>query len=165
MRRIITACAVLTIAIAPAVAKPKKIWPGPYRAEVVKVIDGDTVRVVADVWPGIVVPVSVRLSGVDTPESRRPKCAAERNAGKKAAQAVRALLKPGDSVALYDVHGGKYAGRVVARIQFVNDAGARIDLGQWLIARHLARPYFGGHKADWCAILKGEQQAEQEKAE
>jgi len=152
--------AALLAAGQPAAAKQRQVWPGPYPATVVKVIDGDTVRVVASVWPGIDVPVSVRIAGIDTPESRRPKCPEERAAGKKAAALVRELLSPGDRVRLRDVHGGKYAGRVVARLMLLTEQG-EASLGQMLIDRHLALPYFGGRKADWCAILR--QQAAQDK--
>ncbi len=157
------ACLLVPLTGQPAAAKGKKrVWPGPYPATVVKVVDGDTVRVVASVWPGIDVPVSVRIAGIDTPESRRPKCAEERAAGKKAAALVREMIAPGDEVRLRDVHGGKYAGRVVARLMLLTEQG-EASLGQMLIDRHLALPYFGGRKADWCAILR--QQAQQQENE
>ena len=133
----------------------KRIWPGPYRAEVQKVIDADTIRVVADVWPGINVPVSVRLAGIDTPESRRSKCPEEKLAGKRATAVVRELVQPGSVVLLRDVHGGKYSGRVVARVLLSTEKGD-VDIGQLLVTRGLARPYFGGTRENWCAILKKE---------
>jgi len=158
----LAACLLAPLTGQPVAAKSKKrIWPGPYPATVVKVVDGDTLRVVASVWPGIDVPVSVRLSGIDTPESRRPKCEEERTAGKRAAALVREMVKPGDAVRLRDVHGGKYAGRVVARLMLLTEQG-EVDLGQLLIARHLAVPYFGGRKADWCAILRDRAQQQEE---
>jgi len=138
-------------------AKKKRIWPGPYQATVARVVDADTIRVVASAWPGIDVPVSVRLAGIDTPESHRPKCAAERRAGKHATEVVRGMVAKGDAVRLRDVQGGKYAGRVVARLMLLTEQG-EVDLGQLLITRGLARPYFGGKKADWCAILQAEEQ-------
>ena len=44
--------------------------PGPIPAEVLKVVDGDTLEVEARIWLGQGVQVSVRLRGVDTPELR-----------------------------------------------------------------------------------------------
>lgn len=48
---------------------------GPYQADLVRVIDGDTIEVDLHVYPGEVVRVSVRENGINTPEKRpkRPK--------------------------------------------------------------------------------------------
>ena len=43
---------------------------GPIRADVIEVIDGDTLRVRARIWLGQQVEINVRLSDVDTPELR-----------------------------------------------------------------------------------------------
>jgi len=40
---------------------------GPYRADVVRVIDGDTVVLDAHIWPGMTQRTHLRLSGIDTP--------------------------------------------------------------------------------------------------
>ena len=155
----------LLLALAPAQAKRKKpVWPGPYQAEVLTVIDSDTIRVVASVWPNVQVPALIRLAGVDTPEKFRPHCAAEKARALAATEFVRSLLAPGDTVWLRKVRLGKYAGRVLARVEFQQADGSRADLSTVLLKAGWARPYDGGRKADWCAILK-EQQAEQEKAE
>ena len=48
----------------------RDIIAGPIFADVVRVRDGDSVEVVAHVWPGHDVRVSIRLRGIDAPELR-----------------------------------------------------------------------------------------------
>ena len=116
--------------------------PGPIPAEVVEVIDADTIAVRAFIWPGHSVETRVRLAGVDAPETRRPDCEAERALGQEASRAVRDLLPPGRAVSLYEVELGSFAGRVVARLESGGE-----DLGAWLMARGLAQAY---GRSDFC---------------
>ena len=119
--------------------------PGPVAATVVRVIDGDTVRVRATVWLGSTVEVVVRLAGIDAPELRG-RCVREKQLAASARDALRALLGSGP-VALRDVRYGKYAGRVVARIVTPNGE----DAADTLRVRGLARAYGGGKRMSWCA--------------
>ncbi len=158
MRTLLTIGLALLLVLTPAQAERKKpVWPGPYRAEVLTVIDSDTIRVVASVWPNVQVPALIRLAGVDTPEKFRPRCAAEKERALKATAFVRGLISPGDTVWLHDVRRGKYAGRVLARVMFQRPDGSRADLSTVLLKAGWARPYDGGRKADWCAILQNEE--------
>ena len=76
---------------------------GPVSATVVRVIDGDTVVVNADIWPGIVVhEISVRVDGIDTPE-RRGKCDAEKQLAESAKLMMADLFAPGSAVDLRNV--------------------------------------------------------------
>ncbi len=59
-------------------------------------------------------------------------------------------LKAGRAV-LREVRFGKFAGRVVARVE-TPDGG---DLAAALVAAGLARPYGGGRRAAWCPELPG----------
>ena len=118
--------------------------PGPVAARVVRVIDGDTVRVRATVWLGSTVDVDVRLAGIDAPELRG-RCAREKQLAATARDALRVMLGDGP-VALRDVRYGKYAGRVVARIMAPNGD----DAADALRAQGLARAYGGGKRAQWC---------------
>ena len=115
---------------------------GPIEADVIRVIDGDTIEVNAHVWVGQYVRTKVRLLGVDTPEIRRPKCEAERAVGQEAKAFVEASV--GNKVKLYDVKMGSFGGRVIARLE--TESG--VDLGQTLTENALAVAY----KADepWC---------------
>jgi len=111
-------------------------------ADVVSVYDGDTIKVIARPWPGVSVETSVRVDGIDTPEIRG-KCEAEKALAIEARDAARAFV--GQSVALKNIHLGKYAGRVVAKV-FVGNK----ELGEFLIRSGLARRYDGGQRAGWC---------------
>ncbi len=90
---------------------------GPVPAEVLSVIDGDTIEVRAVVWLGQVVSTRVRLAGIDAPELRA-KCARERALAERARAYLLARLEGGDRsrVRLRDIRYGKYAGRVLARV-------------------------------------------------
>ncbi len=121
-----------------------EVLPGPVTAEVVTVVDGDTLDVLARVWLGQTVHIRVRLDGVDTPELRG-RCAGERAQAQEARSWLERRLA-GRSIALRQVRLGKYAGRVVARVEL--DDGQ--DLSDLLLRSGLARPYDGRKRADWC---------------
>lgn len=118
--------------------------PGPIPAEVVRVIDGDTLEVRARIWVDQDVLTAVRLDGVDTPETFRPDCEAERVAGQAASDYVRGLALTG--IKLRDVHWGTYAGRVVARVELPDGT----DLTERLLTEYLGVPY--GEEGGWCAM-------------
>lgn len=119
---------------------------GPVAAVVTEIIDGDTLRVEAIPWPGLVMRVSVRIRGIDTPE-KRGKCESEKAAALAARDRLSELTPPGAAVHLIDVAPDKYAGRVDARIL----AGGA-DVGELLIGEGHARPYGGGARQGWCTM-------------
>lgn len=118
---------------------------GPVAADVVEVIDGDTIAVRAHIWPGHVVETRVRLDGVDTPETRRPACEAEREAGHRATAFTRDWLVRHPTVTLHEVRLGSFAGRVIAGLQ---DADTQESLSDALMAAGLASVY--GEDGPWC---------------
>lgn len=130
----------------PAVAGEQLVGPVP--ARVLEVIDGDTIRVEAQVWLDQRLVILVRLAGIDTPEMKA-KCDAER-AHAAAARAHLVQELAGGTVTLADIRYGKYAGRVTATVR--NDAGA--DIAQDLLAGGYARPYSGGRRGDWCSLAQ-----------
>lgn len=71
--------------------------PGVYRWPIVKVIDGDTIKVDArGDFPPALATLNVRLRGVDTPEKGgRAKCEAERRAGRAATAFTAAAVAGG----------------------------------------------------------------------
>jgi Xaa-Pro aminopeptidase len=89
----------------------------PVRAELVRVIDGDTFIVDALVWPGHRVRVSIRLRGIDAPEMRS-RCAAEKEA------AIRAR----DISAFVTVQDGLHA-LCIARVNTPHGVRLLIDVG------------------------------------
>jgi endonuclease YncB( thermonuclease family) len=116
---------------------------GPVEALVTRIIDGDTIAVRAQVWPGLVAETLVRLEGIDTPELPGA-CETEHALAAKA----KALLiqVAGGAVRLEDIEPGKYAGRVIARVRL--DDGS--DVSALLLEAGLARPYRGGKRKGWC---------------
>jgi micrococcal nuclease len=60
-----------------------------YECVVTRVVDGDTLDVEVDLGFDIVTKQRVRLLGVDTPETYRPSCEAERAHGEKAKEFVQ----------------------------------------------------------------------------
>ena len=122
------------------------ILSGPIPAVVVRVLDGDTVRVRATTWPHTTVEIDVRVRGIDTPEKApRAKCAAEADLAARASAFTTAMLPVGAVVALREIDNDKYGGRVVGAI-----AKDGSDLAAALIAAGLARRYDGGTKGSWC---------------
>lgn len=132
---------ILILLTVPAVAAD---MPGPVRATVVRVIDGDTVEADVHVWPGHTVRVSVRLRGIDAPELRS-QCTEERVMAERARAHLAALLDSG-SVNVRNVARDKFYGRVVADLE--TDEGH--DVAPLLLAADLARPYDGRRRASWC---------------
>ncbi len=127
-----------------ALAARREVLLGPVPARPVRVVDGDTMLVVARIWLGHQVQTRVRLAGVDAPEIRG-RCLLERRLAEEARARVVALLA-GRDVTLRDIRFDKYAGRVVARVV----AHDGTDVGAALVAAGLGRPYGGGKRRGWC---------------
>lgn len=133
-----------------ASSAPGERLAGPIGAQVLRVLDGDTIEVSARIWLGQNVETRVRLAGIDAPELRGA-CSYERELAARARAHLVARLGSVETraarVTLYDISLGKYAGRVLARVQ----TAAGEDLSQSLLAAGLARPYRGGGRDPWCA--------------
>jgi len=105
------------------------------------VYDGDTVELTcADGTK------KVRIVGLDTPETRDAKCAAEKALGDRATDRLRVLITTG-SVTLKSQGYDKY-GRVLAQMA-VNGR----DVADTLIKEGYAVAYRGGTRINWCAKL------------
>ena len=113
---------------------------GPVSAQIVRIIDGDTLLVDAHPWPGHAVRVSVRLRGIDTPE-RRSRCLQERHAANRARSELERLVSGFRTVELRNVSGGKYYGRVLADLK----AGST-DIASAMLEGGFASPYRGGRR-------------------
>jgi micrococcal nuclease len=117
---------------------------GPVEARVLSVLDGDTFVAEAHVWPGQFVRVNVRIRGVDAPEMKS-RCPAERLAAEAARDLLSQLLGE-EFVAISNIGGAKYYGRVLADVFTPEgDEVARILLDEGLV-----RPYGGGRRKSWC---------------
>lgn len=122
---------------------------GPIQATVVRVIDGDSLKVRAKIWIGQTIDISVRLRGIDTPELAAS-CPLERQLAQKARQRLISLLKASKgtaSITLRNISQGKYGGRVVAYVD--NKDG--LSVGDILLKENIARPYRRNQaRTAWC---------------
>ncbi|ABD53497.1 thermonuclease family protein [Jannaschia sp. CCS1] len=87
-----------------------------YTAEVIRIIDGDTLEVRVELWPGLTASYSVRVRGIDAPERRGADCEEERAWGEEARQRAERLYDPESLVRLQNVEYDVYSGRVVADV-------------------------------------------------
>lgn len=115
---------------------------------VLRVLDGDTV--VIDYQCSPLLPgesLSIRLAGIDTPESHTnlAKCETELVAGVMAGDFLKNALPVGTPVLLEVIGPDKYSCRMVGRLSF-----GGIDISQMMIDAGFARPYDGGAKSSWC---------------
>ena len=138
MLRIAFAFVIAMLAV-PAVAAD-------YEWTVVRVVDGDTVKVDASAdMPPELASVAVRLRDVDTPETWKPKCESERRAGEAATAFTKAAVTKAGSIVVRDPSWGKYGGRVIANLVLDGQT-----LSAMLIEAGHGRAYAGGRRQSWC---------------
>ena len=142
----------IRFAAAGAVALAASLLAAPlpaadYSWPVVRVVDGDTVKVDAGAdLPPELASLSVRLRGVDTPEKgRRAKCEAERQAGRAATAFTEAAVAGAGSILVRDPAWGKWGGRVIADL--ILDGRS---LSAVLLETGHGRAYGGGRRGSWC---------------
>lgn len=132
----------VTVAATPTFAG--KRFRGPVEATVLEVLDGDTFLAEALVWPGHTIRINVRIRGIDAPEMKA-RCQGERAAAEKARQALMVLFDDGP-VAISNISGAKYYGRVLADVATIDGQ----SVAPRLIGERLVRPYDGGRRESWC---------------
>ena len=101
-----------------------------YRAEVERVVDGDTLRVIVDLGFGIKTRQYLRLRGLDCPEMDTPE-------GKKAAEFVRSRIKQAGQIVLTSSKSDKYD-RYLADVYFTDKDGKERYLNNLLLGQGLA---------------------------
>jgi len=100
----------LLIAVSPVQScLAKEQLPGPYPADVLRVIDGDTVEVRVHLWPGLSQVTHIRLRDVNTPELHS-RCHTQRDIAWAAKDFLTNLLA-GQTVHVSQVADDKYGGR------------------------------------------------------
>jgi micrococcal nuclease len=114
---------------------------GPVSAEILRVIDGDTLLVEARPWPQQRMEVYVRIRGIDAPELKS-RCELVRMAGRDARQALESLTAESHRIQLVRIAGDKYFGRIVADVILSDGRSAADDL----LLAGLVRSYDGGRK-------------------
>jgi len=111
---------------------------------VTSIYDGDTFRANIEGFPTIVGEhMSIRISGIDTPELRG-KCPQEKTQAKLAKQFTVKHLRSGKEITLKNIKRGKYF-RLIADV-YVDG----INLAEQLIKHNHAIEYHGKTKKNWC---------------
>ena len=140
-----TKVAAALTATALGVAGVSQTLEGPIPAEVLRVIDGDTIEVRVRIWLNQDLTTHVRLDGIDAPELRGS-CERERDLARAARDFLATRIEHRD-VKLRDIGLDKYGARVVARVEDLEGA----DLAAALLEARLAERYDGGAKGSWCS--------------
>ncbi len=122
-----------------------EILPGPIPATAQRVIDGDTLEVVANIWPGLSTRARVRLASIDAPELTSP-CAGARVKALEARKLVENAVA-GVVLRLVRVRPEYAYGRILADVQLSDGT----DLGALLLSVGLAKPFGRRVRCDWCA--------------
>lgn len=135
------ACLSVLLSAPSAFAASRQHVDGPVRAELIRVIDGDTLLVAAAPWPDHRITTYVRLRGIDAAEMHA-RCATTRIEAQVALAALTELVGSTDTLSLSDISGDKYFGRVVAQVTLSDGR----DPAEELLARGLVIPYGGGKK-------------------
>ena len=141
MRGVCAAVLAMFAMFASGISAAAEIVPGPLPADLIRVIDGDTIEVRAHLWLGLELTTRVRLSDIDAPELDGG-CPAERELAKAARAFLTGILSP--AVTLRDVRQDKYGGRVVARVLTMTGE----DVGRLLVMNRLAAN--SGSAVAWC---------------
>jgi endonuclease YncB( thermonuclease family) len=138
----------LVLLFVPMLALAQKTPKGvTYDAQIVRIIDGDTVVIAAPFLPAPLKPeLAVRVFGVDTPEKgHRAQCPAEDAKGKQATEFTKNAINNSTQrqVTLYawDKFGGRVLGDIILNGQ---------SLRTGLIQNGFAREYYGEAKQSWC---------------
>jgi len=144
MRALIPLIIISIIGCSSSLARKRETIAGPVFAKVINVYDGDTIEVLAKVWPDHQINVRVRIRGIDAPEMRS-KCSDERFAALNARDRLRKFIA-GHPVLLTNIKGGKYFGRVLANVK--TRSGHNVK--SVLLSSGLVRPYQGKRRLGWC---------------
>lgn len=132
----------------PSIAIAETVVEGPVSAQVVRVIDGDTLLVLARPWPQQTIEVYVRLRGIDTPELKS-RCAEGRQVADQARHLLEDMASTSPNVSLTKIAADKYFGRIVADVELADGRNPAHEM----MAARLATPYAGkGHKNDLCPL-------------
>lgn len=116
--------------------------PGPVTAQILRVIDGDTLLVEAMPWPQQRMEVYVRIRGIDAPELHST-CQRIRTAAGNARDALEMIASRSPEIRLTRISGDKYFGRVVADVVLASGE----DTAEDLLRAGLVEPYDGGRKS------------------
>lgn len=103
-----------------------------YKAELIRVVDGDTYHLLVDLGFGIHIKQIFRLKGVNCPESHKPSTLEEFNKAQAATKYAQLCLERALRVTVYSP--GKY-NRYICDIAFQDESGRWLDLANALLLR------------------------------
>lgn len=148
---IVAAAALMTASGAQADNAPAPY--AEYYGTVERIVDGDTLVVRIDLWPGLEAIYPVRVRGIDAPELERAKCPQEKLWVEEAKAQTERLYPPGTTVRLETVDLDSF-GRAVADVRrFRSDRW--LYLAEELTDRDMAEPWQPGWPdIDWCAMAE-----------
>jgi endonuclease YncB( thermonuclease family) len=148
MRIAILLC--LVMASVPAVAGGPALV-GPFQAEVLRVVDGDTIEARVHIGLSQDLTTDIRIRGIDAPELKG-RCREETIMAMAVTDRLTDLA--GTAIRISEIGADKYGGRVLARVE--NAEGG--DVGAMMLESGLARPYAGGRRGDWCNLAQAGQE-------
>ena len=87
--------------------------------------------------------MSIRINGIDAPEMKSH-CKKERILAIASKEATVLMLRSAHTIEIRNIKRGKYF-RLIADVY-----ADGVSIGRELIRRHLAVPYYGKTKINWC---------------
>ena len=118
-----------------------------YGCELLRVIDGDTIDVRADLGFDVSLKLRLRFAGINTPE-KRTRNKSEKVLGMAATARLKDILESADTIEFTSHQGKGKFGRVLATPYVIVD-GERTDVCELLIHEGHARKYDGGKREPW----------------
>lgn len=116
-----------------------------YKAKIIRVIDGDTLKALIDVGFNMHHEAVIRLNGIDCPETRT-KDIKEKSKGLEAKERMIELLDQCNYEVNIKSHGLDKYGRCLAEVISITPHGEFKNLNRILLDEGLAKDYFGGRK-------------------
>jgi micrococcal nuclease len=112
--------------------------------EVLRVIDGDTVEVRAQIWLDQHITTKVRIRTIDAPELQSA-CSQERQLAEASRERLLVILGKNRAY-LTDIGYDKYGSRILGNILTLQGQ----DIAGVMVSEGHARPYRGGRRQSWC---------------
>lgn len=121
--------------------------PCELKGNVIKVIDGDTIKLAFPHLPKVFREISCRLHGIDAPELKRSRCCQEKCLAKAAKRFLQNLHPVGSTVSLTSATKGKFF-RLIANLSTNHG-----DTSGLMLNAGFAVQYYGsGARFDWCNV-------------
>lgn len=133
--------------------------PSPYSeyyGTVERIIDGDTLQVRIDLWPGLEAIYAVRVRGIDAPELRGAKCPQEKLWAEEAKAQAEKLYDIGSTVRIENVELDSF-GRALADVRRWR-SDRWMYFAEEMTERDMAQPWQPRRNdIDWCALAAAQE--------